>query len=67
MNNIFEANQALLQLIKDLIAKLKVLKNENTDLKNQIATNNNQLLLTEEQKTEIEQLLAVAKSLTEEA
>lgn len=67
MNNIFEANQALLQLIKDLIAKLKVLKNENTDLKNQIATNNSQLLLTEEQKTEIEQLLAVAKSLTEEA
>lgn len=67
MNNIFEANQALLQLIKDLIAKLKVLKNENTNLKNQIATNNSQLLLTEEQKTEIEQLLAVAKSLTEEA
>lgn len=67
MNNIFEANQALLQLIKDLIAKLKVLKNENTDLKNQIATNNSQLLLTEEQKAEIEQLLAVAKSLTEEA
>lgn len=67
MNNIFEANQALLQLIKDLIAKLRVLKNENTDLKNQIATNNSQLLLTEEQKTEIEQLLAVAKSLTEEA
>ena len=67
MNNIFEANQALLQLIKDLITKLKILKNENTDLKNQIATNNSQLLLTEEQKTEIEQLLAVAKSLTEEA
>lgn len=67
MNNIFEANQALLQLIKDLIAKLKVLKNENIDLKNQIATNNSQLLLTEEQKAEIEQLLAVAKSLTEEA
>lgn len=67
MNNIFEANQALLQLIKDLIAKLRVLKNENTDLKNQIATNNSQLLLTEEQKAEIEQLLAVAKSLTEEA
>lgn len=67
MNNIFEANQTLLQLIKDLIAKLKVLKNENIDLKNQIATNNSQLLLTEEQKAEIEQLLAVAKSLTEEA
>lgn len=67
MNNIFEANQALLQLIKDLIAKLRVLKNENTDLKNQIATNNSQLLLTEEQKAEIEQLLAVAKGLTEEA
>lgn len=57
MNDIFEANKALLETSRNLINKVKELKTENTTLKTQLNNSQNATQLTVEQKAEIEQLL----------
>lgn len=66
MNDIFEANKALLELVRNLVAKVKTVKEENITLKSQIENAQSQTLLTEDQKTEIEQLLAETKKVLED-
>ena len=65
MNDIFEANKTLLSLTQQLISKVKVLKKENEALSAQIAESSKAVLLSDEQKTEIERLLIETKSILE--
>lgn len=60
MNDLLEVNKKLLENIKNLIAKVNQLKEENKQLK---AANN--LFLTDEQKKEIDELLLETKKVLE--
>lgn len=66
MENIFEAQNALLETTKQLLAKVKQLKNENSELKNQVSAATSSVKLTDEQKIEIEKLLTETKEVLEE-
>ena len=66
MNDIFEANKALMDTSKQLILRVKDLKAENVALRTQISSTQNSLTLTDEQKAEIEQLLAETKAVLTE-
>ncbi len=66
MENIFEAQNALLDTTKQLLAKVKQLKNENSELKTQVFAATSSVKLTDEQKTEIEKLLTETKEVLEE-
>lgn len=63
MNDLLEANKVLLDNMKRLTAKVKQLKEENKQLKE----NSSAILLTEEQKREIDNLLLETKKVLEEA
>lgn len=61
MNDIFEANKALFEVTRKLIAKVKDVTAENISLKAQLNSAQSATVLTDEQKAEIEQLLAETK------
>lgn len=61
MNDIFEANKALFEVTRKLIAKVKDVTAENISLKAQLNSAQSATALTDEQKAEIEQLLAETK------
>lgn len=62
MNDLLEANKILLENMKKLTAKVKQLKEENKQLKENPST----ILLTDEQKKEIDNLLLETKKVLEE-
>lgn len=66
MENIVEANEKLVTVVKQLINKVKVLKEENSNLKNQLGTATQSLTLTDNEKAEIEKLLVETKEILEE-
>lgn len=61
MNDVFEANKALFEVTRKLIAKVKDVTAENVSLKAQLNSAQSATALTDEQKAEIEQLLAETK------
>lgn len=61
MNDIFEANKTLFDVTRRLIAKVKSVTTENNSLKAQLNSAQSATALTDEQKAEIEQLLAETK------
>lgn len=61
MNDIFEANKTLFDITRKLIAKIKSVTAENNSLKVQLNSAQSATALTDEQKAEIEQLLAETK------
>ncbi len=65
MDNLIEANEKLINTVKSLIAKIKDLRNENENLRMQLNSSQSAMILTDEQKTEIEKLLVETKEVLE--
>lgn len=65
MDNLIEANEKLIDTVKSLIAKIKDLRNENENLRMQLNSSQSAMILTNEQKAEIEKLLVETKEVLE--
>lgn len=65
MDNLIEANEKLINTVKSLIAKIKDLRNENENLRMQLNSSQSAMILTDEQKAEIEKLLVETKEVLE--
>lgn len=63
MDNIVDVNVELVKTLKNLIQKIKSLKVENQELKNQLLNSQNTLTLSAEKKAEIDQLLQESQEL----
>lgn len=63
MDNIVDVNVELVKTLKNLIQKIKSLKVENQELKNQLLNSQNTLTLSAERKAEIDQLLQESQEL----
>ncbi len=66
MDNLIEANEKLINTVKSLITKIKDLRNENENLKIQLNSSQSAMILTNEQKAEIEKLLVETKEVLED-
>jgi len=67
MDNLIEANEKLINTIKGLIVKIKDLRNENENLRMQLNSSQSAMILTNEQKAEIEKLLVETKEVLEDS
>lgn len=67
MDNLIEANEKLINTVKSLIVKIKDLRNENENLKLQLNNSQSAMILTNEQKAEIEKLLVETKEVLEDS
>lgn len=65
MDNLIEANEKLIDTVKSLVAKIKDLRNENENLRMQLNSSQSAMILTNEQKAEIEKLLVETKEVLE--
>ncbi len=63
MDNIVDVNVELVKTLKNLIQKVKSLKAENQELKNQLLSSQSTLTLSAEKKVEIDQLLQESQEL----
>lgn len=64
--DVIEITKEFLNLVPKLIAKIKELKNTNTQLLQELNNTSTKYELTSEQKTQIESLLRETKSVLEE-
>lgn len=67
MDNLIEANEKLINTVKSLIVKIKDLRNENENLGMQLNSSQSAMILTNEQKAEIEKLLVETKEVLEDS
>lgn len=67
MDNLIEANEKLINTVKSLIIKIKDLRNENENLRMQLNSSQSAMILTNEQKAEIEKLLVETKEVLEDS
>ncbi len=67
MDNLIEANEKLINTVKSLIVKIKDLRNENENLRMQLNSSQSAMILTNEQKAEIEKLLVETKEVLEDS